>query len=59
MTAVWREELATKLFFGVAGAALLVFNSLLTTSRLSESLGATILAAMGADEDLIDWGGSM
>ena len=44
----WREELATRLFFGLAGAALLLFNSMLTTARLSESLDDAIRTAVEA-----------
>jgi hypothetical protein len=42
----WREEVGTRLFFGVAGAILLLFNSVLTTSRLSDSLDEAIRTAM-------------
>lgn len=42
----WREDVATRLFFGVAGAVLLLFNSMLTTARLSESLDESINTAL-------------
>ena len=43
---MWREDVATRLFFGVAGAVLLLFNSMLTTARLSESLDESINTAL-------------
>ena len=45
--AEWREEVTTRLFFGVVSVLLLAFNSVLTTTRLSDSLDAIRVALEG------------